>query len=319
MFASIGLALFVIVILSSLVVVYKRLRYESWYFVHLMVYLAVLFAFWHQIELGGTLLSKDVFYAYWVALYVIVFGGHIVFRFARPVYLFWKHKFFVEKIVRETPSTVSVYISGNKIDKFNIHSGQFMIFRFLTKRMWWQAHPFSLSMMPDGKRLRITVKELGDFTREVKDLEPGTKILIDGPYGVFTDIFSFSSKVLFIAGGIGITPIRSLAEEMLRKGKQVTLLYANRTESDITFRRELEDLTKHYPLQLVHVLSDDPDFAGEKGWVDEEKLQRLVPDLAEREVYLCGPVPMMLGLLSIFKKLKLKKPLIHYERFSLHV
>lgn len=93
--------------------------------------------------------------------------------------------------------------------------------------------------MPTGEELRITVKEVGDFTRRVGLLPLGTRIIIDGPYGVFTEWFSVSSKVLFIAGGIGITPIRSLMEQMLRNKKDAILLYANKTRRDIVFKDEL--------------------------------------------------------------------------------
>ena len=168
-----------------------------------------------------TLLAHNVFYTYWACLYTAVFASHLLFRFARPVWLFKRHGFAIEKIVRENYSTVSVYITGSQLDKFRINPGQFMIFRFLVKGMWWQAHPFSLSFVPNGSQLRITVKELGDFTRKVAGLAVGTKIIIDGPYGVFTDMFSLMPKTLFIAGGIGITPVRSLMEALISMLKRL--------------------------------------------------------------------------------------------------
>jgi len=316
-FAIIGFLFFVVIVASSIYISRKRLRYESWYFVHLLAYLAVFGSFWHQISLGEDLLVSAVFYWYWIGLYTFVFANHLAFRFARLVYKFFKHQFFVERVVRENYNTISVYIGGRNLDKFNIHAGQFMIFRFLAKGFWWQAHPFSLSILPDGKKLRITIKNVGDFTAKAQEIKEGTKVFIDGPYGVFTDLFGVSEKVLMIAGGIGITPIRSLMERLLSKGKDVTLLYSARTEKDIVFKREIDEVAKKYGGKVVYVVSDEPNFSGEKGRLDQEKIKALVPDLNTREVFLCGPPPMMEAVILSLKNLDTSISRIHFEKFSM--
>ena len=316
LWAVIGIGLFFAVILFSYSVVRLRLQYETWFSVHLLAYGAVFFSFWHQFESGTLLLTNKLFYGYWAALYIFVFGLHLIFRVLGPVYKYNRHKFRVARVVRETPSTVSIYISGAHLDQFGVHPGQFMIVRFFTRNLLLQSHPFSLSMMPDGKELRITVRELGDFTRQLQNVSAGTRVMIDGPYGVFTDLFSVSKKVLMIAGGIGITPIRSLMEEMLAKGKDVVLLYGNRNEGDIVFRNELEQLAQKYSSRVIFVMSDQENFVGEKGKIDEEKIVRLVPDVTTREVYLCGPVPMMEGLSRSLQGVGVQKDLIHYEKFA---
>lgn len=318
LWALVGLALFVIVAGSSIfLAIRNRFRYEAWYFVHLMAYLAVFASFWHQIEWGEDLVGNQLFYWYWVGLYSVVFANHLIFRFARPVYNYFRHGFYVSRIVRENHNTVSVYVGGKDLASFNIYPGQFMILRFFSKNLWWQAHPFSLSMVPNGKELRVTIKNVGDFTSQVPGVPVGTRIMIDGPYGVFTEFFSVSPKVLFIAGGIGITPIRSLLEAMARQRKDVALLYSNRTERDIVFKKELEDVTAAYGGRVTHVISDDPNYSGEKGRLDKEKILRLVPDLASREVYLCGPVPMMNAVRQMLRELGLAPAKVHYEEFSL--
>ncbi|HYE59807.1 MAG TPA: ferredoxin reductase family protein [Candidatus Kapabacteria bacterium] len=314
--AMFGLLLFIIVVASSIYIVRRKLRYETWYFVHLLTYLAVFFSYRHQVEIGGTLLSSRLFYGYWILLYTLVFANHLLFRFVRPLYSSLSHQFRVSRIVRENYNTVSVYITGKRLHAFSIHPGQFMIVRFLTKGVWWQAHPFSLSFLPHGNELRITVKEVGDFTKQLAHIPIGTRLLIDGPYGVFTDFFCVSDKVLLIAGGIGITPIRSLVEQMAQKKKDVVLLYANKTQDDIVFKDELDAIAKRSNIRITHVLSDDPAFTGEKGRVDDEKIQRLVSDVSSRDVYLCGPVPMMDALVQSLQKLKVPLSRIHYEKFS---
>ena len=311
-----GLILFVIVVVTSLAIIRLRLRYETWYFTHLAVYLAVFFSFWHQIELGTTVTSNRWFYVYWLALYLFVGLIYLTFRFLRPLYLLHRHRFIVARVTAESPGTSSVSIFGRKLEQFPIRAGQFMIVRFLTRKLWWQAHPFSLSQLPDGRELRLTIKAVGDYTKQIKNLQPGTRVLIDGPYGVFTSLFNLSPKVLMIAGGIGITPLRSLMEEMLQTGKDVVLLYGNRHQPEIVFKRELDELVNQHHTRVVHVISDEPNYSGERGRIDEEKLRRLVPDLAEREVYLCGPEPMMQALISTLRQLGLPRQRLHYEKFS---
>ena len=118
-----------------------------------------------------------------------------------------------------------------------------------------------------------------------------------------------------IAGGIGITPIRSLMEEMLKEEKDVVLLYANRNDGSIVFKKELEDLEKRYNVKIVHIMSHQEGYAGERGYLDEEKVCRIVPDISDREVYLCGPVPMMNSLIPVVSSF-VGKSRIHFEKFS---
>src|SRR3989344_1790076 len=121
--AAIAFALFILLVGVSIKIVRSKWRYESWYFVHLLAYLAVFLAFWHQIRVGEDLLGNRVFYTYWVALYLIVFGLHVVFRFIRPVYNLFKFQFRVSRIKRENYNTLSIYITGQDLSKFKIESG----------------------------------------------------------------------------------------------------------------------------------------------------------------------------------------------------
>lgn len=315
--ASLALWLFIAVVFTSLAIVRKKFRYESWYAVHLMSYAGVFFAFGHQIELGHTITSSNLFYGYWLTLYTIVFGSHFAFRFALPLYRYWKHTFIVDRVVRENYSTVSIYITGQHVEQFPVRAGQFMIFRFLSKSLWWQAHPFSLSMLPNGKELRITVKALGDFTSSLPNILPGTRVFIDGPYGVFTSLFATQPKSLLIAGGIGITPVRSLAEDLAQHHHDVALVYANRRAEDVVFKDELDQLTAKHHVTVHHLLSDGHAPFATAGRLDETTLKTLVPDVHDREVFLCGPGPMMDAVVRALTALGVPRMNIHFEKFSL--
>ena len=122
-----------------------------------------------------------------------------------------------------------------------------------------------------------------------------------------------------IAGGIGITPIRSLAEEMSSMGRDVVIIYSNRNHNSIVFEKELNDLASSSSgrLKVIHVISDDPGWPGEKGRIDKEKISRIVPDFIDREVFICGPPPMMKALRLDLISIGVPDNQIHYERFAL--
>ena len=131
-------------------------------------------------------------------------------------------------------------IVGRRLDRLGAEPGQFFLWRFLDRRRIWSAHPFSLSAAPDGTSLRITVKALGDHTARLGGVRPGTRVLAEGPFGVFTESARRRrDKVLLIAGGIGITPIRSMVERM--RG-DVVVIYRALSDGDLVFKRELDEL-----------------------------------------------------------------------------
>lgn len=316
--AMVGLVLFVLVATTSLYFVWRKFSYESWYFVHLLAYAAVFFSFWHQIKLGTDLIVNQAFYFYWISLYIAVLVSVLVFRFLRPLFFLKKHGFEIDRLVQETDMATSIYIKGRQLEKLSAQAGQFVFLRFLQKGFWLESHPFSLSAVPRGEELRVTIKAVGDFTSNIPKLESGTKVIIDGPHGIFTSNRSRLPKVLLIAGGIGITPLRSIFEEMLDQEKDVVLLYGNRKLSDIVFREEINSLSEKHNARVVHILSEEKDGGFESGYIDKEKLSKLVPDITEREVYLCGPAPMMKLLQQSLVELGVKKENIYFEVFSLH-
>lgn len=314
--AFLATAIFIVIILLSMVIVRKKLKYESWYFTHLLTYLAIYLSFEHQFEFGGDFIDRT-FVVYWYGIYIVGIGNLLFFRFIKPLWNFYRHGFYVDRVIPENAEVTSIYIKGRNLPEFKIRAGQFMIFRFLAEGYWWQAHPFSLSCAPNGDYLRISVKALGDFTRKIKAVPLGTKVLIDGPHGVFTAKDDRYQKYLLIAGGIGITPLRSLAETLVKQNKDVVLLYASHKERSIALKNELENLTSAGNLKLHYIISDDQDWIGEKGRIDQEKIQRLAPDYQGRQVYLCGPKLMMKAIIDSFNNLGLKRSKIFYEKFSL--
>src|SRR5579883_312530 len=311
--ATVGTALMIAVVVTSLVIVRRRLRYEAWYAVHLSVYLGIALAWIHQVPTGNELAANLVAATYWTALYVVTAAFLVVFRLVLPAWHLCRHGLRVSEVTVEGPGVVSLRISGRHLDRLGASAGQFFLWRFLSRGTWWESHPFSLSEAPDGQSLRITVKDVGDFTRRIGAIPAGTRVIAEGPFGVFTDVVRRRDKVVLIAGGIGITPIRSLVEEM---PGDLALIYRVVRERDIVFREELEALARKRGIKLYFVVGDHaaPEAAR---LLSPEHLRELLPDIAEREVYLCGPPPMMAVVERNVRDSGVPPLYIHSERFAL--
>jgi predicted ferric reductase len=314
--ASVGMALLIGIVGLSIGIVRMKLKYETWFYVHLFVYVAILLAFSHQFSDGADFVGHTINQLYWYALYGLAALSILVFRVGRPLYLLNKHRFRISQIVRETPDVISIYIRGRRLGEFKFRPGQFVIWRFLDKQHILQGHPFSLSAGPNDEFLRLTVKQLGDFTRSLDHLKPGTPVLLDGPHGHFTTETLSQAKVLMIAGGVGITPIRSMLEQLPEGVTNVALIYAAKTRADFALWSELEALIRAKGGTLRYVLSHEtaPGFAA--GLLDDEMLRTLVPDAADREVILCGPPAMMESVTQVLRRQGVRRSAIHTERFA---
>lgn len=331
--ALIALVLFTVVFITSLAIVRLKLKYEAWYFVHLLVYIAILLPFFHQLSLGASFVNP-LARSYWIFLYVFVLGQFTAFRWLWPAYLFFRHQFRVEKLEKETNDSTNIYITGKNIEGFSRKSGQFLVFRFLDWKRFWQAHPFSLSWSAQNKNIRITVKNSGDFTSQIQSIKPETPVFIMGPYGIFTDKVLTRGKVLFIAGGVGITPIRSMIEDFGKKGLDMILLYSNKSEKEIIFKDELDRLSNKHKLKIAHFISESNllrtsalrehkrsswrEVSCVSGRITKDAIAEYVRDYKNRDIYLCGPVGFMDAVIKMLKEIGVEEKYIHYEKFSLH-
>jgi predicted ferric reductase len=251
--ATAALAILIGVVVAS--ALRRRMRYETWYFIHLYAYLAIALGFSHQLATGTEFVGDQLARTYWYALYGVTLAG-VVWRLVRV------RRLRVERVIDAAPGVVHVEMTG----RVRARPGQFFRWRFLTRGRWFEAHPYSLSA---AKRVRITVKGVGDFSRGLRELRPGTRVLADGPYGGFT---SRRPKTALISGGVGITPIRALLEEL---GGDVVVVH----RGEAILRDELDALAAQRGF-VVHYAAGDA-------------LLALVPDIAERDVYVCGPPEMV--------------------------
>lgn len=307
--AFIAYLMFLSIVGISLTIVRSKLRYETWYFVHVWLYLAVLLVFSHQFANGHDL-GQGWFVWYWQMLLYVTLATVAWYRFLKPLIHFNRYHFVVKDIHRENHNVTSIIIGGVRLQQLNARAGQFVIVRFLTRGRWWQAHPFSLSEMPDGTRFRLSIKSVGDFTAGIPHIPVGTKIALEGPLGRFTADRATRDRVVLIAGGIGITPLRSLFEQFVGESRTVDLIYAARTEKDFVLKSELERIARGSG--TLHLMPDD-----RTGHLTAELMRQAVPDIATRYVYLCGPPEMMKAVRRELAILGVPQQYVLFERFML--
>lgn len=218
------------------------------------------------------------------------------------------------EVRRETPDVISVVIGGRHLDELRAESGQFFRWRFLTKDLWWVSAPYSLSAPPAGNRIRITVKERGDHSRRLAGLRPGVRVVAEGPYGALTAARRRGRRVLLIAGGVGITPMRALFQTIPAAPGDLTLIYRARTEQDLVFRDELEALARDRGHVLRHVIGSRTELGRDP--LTAEALQTNIPDLAAHDVYVCGPPGMSESVIRALRKARVPRRRIHHESFE---
>jgi len=306
-------AIIVVIAATSARFLRQRMSYEAWHAVHMAVYVAILVALVHQ-ALEGTTFATPWGRLYWWTVWALVIGALVVGRVVTPLRRNARHQFRVAGVVAESPDHTSVYVTGRDLDRLPARAGQFCIWRFPDHNGWWQANPFSLSAAPDGRHLRLTAKAVGTTSAGLRDLQPGSRVFLEGPYGAFTAMHQTAAGLLLIAGGVGVTPIRALLEE---SSCSTVVLYRVSNIADAVLLRELQELCRQRGAWL-QVLAGrtgqgNPPFTP----FDPAQLAALVPDITRRDVYVCGPAAMTEAVLRSLKVLKVPRAQIHAERFSL--
>ena len=337
-------AVVVLLVVSSLRFVRRRLSYEAWHALHVGLYAAVVLALVHQFWEPASFKQSPVLTAVWVALWTLVLGLLVVNRFVVPLRRNALHRYEVSRVVPESDDVVSVHVTGRHLDRLPARAGQFMIWRFPAHGGWWQANPFSLSAAPDGTSLRLTAKAVGSTSASLRTLPVGTRVFAEGPYGAFTAAQRTGTGMLLIAGGVGVTPIRALLEEAAMSsaagvspgagvsrgvaaapgaaatadagGWAPTVLYRVRTADDAVLLEELTDLASRLGGR-VHVLAGRTGEGSPPNSFEPEHLLELVPDVVERDVFVCGPPPMTAAVLDSLERIGVPRSQVHSERFRL--
>ena len=316
-----GTVALVMVVVTSIKAARRKLRYESWHLIHLYAYLGVGLALPHQLWTGTDFTSSPGRTVFWWTAWALAAGAVLVWRVGLPLWTNARHGLRVTSVVPEAAGVWSVYVTGRRLHRLRVEAGQFLAWRFLGRPGWTRANPYSLSAAPDGRSLRITVAGAGDGSAGVATLTPGTRVLVEGPYGRLTDRARTRGSVAYFGAGVGITPLRALAEGAPYAWGDAIVF--QRFSAEPLFRRELDVLARERGLRVVELpgrrraegswLGTTPDL---QGYDDATVLRHWLPDLAERDVYVCGPPAWTDSLVNALLIAGLPADQLHLENFS---
>jgi predicted ferric reductase len=311
--ATAGLGLLVLVVVTSIVAVRRRVGHRTWHAIHLTAYAGIALAFSHQVATGHEFQHQPLARAYWWALYGATLAALIGLRVVLPVVRSLRHRLRVERVVEGAGGVVSIEIGGERLDRLGVRSGQSLHWRFLAPGHWHRAPPFSLSAAPGGRRLRITVRPPAGHTSRLSSLRPGTRVIVEGPYGGFPGAARRGARVALIAGGVGIAPIRAMLEDMPGGPGEIAVIYRASRPEDVLFRDELDELSRRRGADLHYALGGMPG----DGVLSPERLRELVPDISERDVFVCGPRGMTEATRASLRRAGVRRAQITCEALGL--
>jgi predicted ferric reductase len=314
--ATFGYGMLIAIGVSSIKHFRQKLGYDRWHSLHLIAYPAAVMSFFHQIFLGAQFTRNPVAKDTWIAMHLTVAAAILLYRVVLPLNRTLKYRLRVVGVVVESADTVSIYVGGVNVDRLGAQAGQYFRWRFLGRGLWHQSHPFSLSAAPTNGVLRLTVKGVGNYTRRLKRrVRPGIRVIADGPYGAFTAELRRRQRVLLVGGGVGVTPLRAIAETLDGDAGDVIFLQRASSESDLLMVDELDKMHAEGKLTYVPVLGkrgktpkDDP--------MSPSRLRRLITDLDEREVFICGSPSMARSTIKNLRRAGIPWRRIHTELFD---
>jgi predicted ferric reductase len=301
-----------------------RRRYTLWRLVHVVVALAVLtLSALHILWLDH--LVRD---AAARRVLAAMAGGLVLvlaYRWLWEPFAARTRPFVVEEVQHESPDTSTVVLTPKHSWQPGVRfaPGQFAWLRLDRPFSLHREHPFSIaSAAHEHRRLQFTVREAGDFTRELRQLRPGRVVYLDGPHGSFSVDHHRTTGVVMICAGVGITPMISMLRTLAHRGdrRRHLLVVSTRTPDDLLFRDELEELRRRLHLDVIEVVSQPPrGWTGYAGRVDEYVLDEVLPrrGRADLRYFLCGPPAMVRRASDALRRLSVPDHRIHTEQFDM--
>lgn len=306
-----GLVCFVAIGISSYKRVRRKVKYSTWWVIHLYIYLGVIFSFMHQVTYGKAFVDQPGAKAFWWALALLSMGSLIVFRWVLPLVYSIAAGLKVASVTEENDQSVSIVIEGRDLSWITPKAGQFFQFRFFGSDRWWEAHPYSISRAFDNASIRVTIKNLGDGSSTAKRIKVGSRVMVEGPYGTFTADSRVSDRILMIAGGVGVTPIRALLEEFPHSAT-VDVFVRTRSNEAPLLRHEMERIATQRPHTNVrYLMGNRHEFP-----INAKTLSHAIPDFAHRDVYVCGPQSLVDDVKEACAAMNMPKKQLHTEDFA---
>lgn len=309
---TISFYIFIIVMIASKM--YKLISYAIWQYIHILTYLLFFFALYHAFNWGSDSGNWQIRIIYFILFTAIIIG--IIYRTNYKLKQRLAGKFYVQEIKSETKDTFTLTLKSEK--KFLFKAGQFCFLR-LNKDKLYARHPFTIASASPENEISFTAKLTGKFTKVLSELKPGEEIIIDGPCGIFIIEDNFKDLV-FMAGGVGITPFMSIIRAKLKdnKNQNIILLYGVKTKADIIYRQELDSIKKDW-FKKVYILSNDHSVSktneDETGHVNQGIIKKYVSNINNSLFYICGPEPMKKSLRKALSGLGVSRKNVMIEDF----
>lgn len=276
--------LVVVLGVGSVPLVRRAVRYSTWHGIHLLGYAVLVLVFAHMAATGRDVAERPAVLVAWGLVLGTGVATLVVNRAVRPLLLERRHRLRVSQVVEEAPGITSVYVTGQRLERLHVASGQFFRWRFLVPGLRWSANPYSLSAPPTTAGLRLTAAQVGHHSRRLSTLRPGTRVLLEGPSGAITPDRLPGPQVVLLSSGMGVSPVRALAESLARAGREVTVVHRAR-DRDAPLTDELSDLSTSLPVQVHLLLGPRTDPANT---LTGARLSQLAPTVAGADVFVCG-------------------------------
>jgi predicted ferric reductase len=308
--AYVGWILLLVAAFSSIRIARRKMRYETWWVVHLYTYLGLGLSFMHQIRVGVMFIGHPLTTQIWVWTWIGAGIVTLLWRIALPVVRNLQFGLRVADITEVAPGVRSITVSGRHLDRLAVNGGQFFQWRFLARNLWWHSHPYSLSALPRPPFLRVTVKGVGDQSAALANLRVGTRVFVEGPYGAFTRHRMTRERVVLIGAGVGITPLRALLED-LPENRPVSVIVRARHHDDVVHGDEMKALVEARH-GVYHELIGRRDEVA----LDGASLNTLAEGLSESDVFVCGPEGFTESVMASLQEVGVPHDRIHFESFT---
>lgn len=308
----INLGITALSLMISLLVItfFIKLPYQIWRFTHKFMGLVFMLGAMHAVFVSGAFGGfKPLAYF----MYFVITIGFLAYGYRTLAgrFLVQRKKYTVTDVIQVSPTVTQVAMTpvGKPIKAI---PGQFIFVSFASTGVTNETHPFSVSTIsPDGS-ISISAKSSGDYTATLASIKPGEIASVEGAFGRFNYALYKNFNQVWIAGGIGITPFLSMAQQLKDPQYQVTLYYSVRTPDEAVYLQELIQLGSTNPNFKVI-----PFYSKTMGRLSAETIAKQVGDITKFDFFICGPPPMMKSMKEQLKKLNIRETKIHSEEFAI--
>jgi predicted ferric reductase len=322
--ARAGITAGALVIALTLLSIWRQefhLKYEPWRLLHnLFAIGATGLALWHIFGVRYYL-DSPAQRVLWIALPAVWAGMLGYVKLFKPLSML-NHPYRVKEVREERGDCWTLVIEPVDHPGLTFEAGQFGWLTIDKSPFAIREHPFSFTSSAERpETLAFTIKELGDFTARIPDLQPGTRAYVDGPYGEFSIDEHQAPGYVFLAGGIGSAPMISMMRTLADRGDErpLYLFYGSYNWDTVTFREEIEALERRLNLHVVHVLENpEADWEGETGYITADVLDRHLPENRDTFSYfISGPVPMIRAVRNALRALEIPRGHVYEEQFEM--